>query len=98
MFTLCYLKKGDRKKAEEILAEMLEDRKRLPVSPVNLAWGFAALGDFDGAFDWLETAIEERDALMVFFHVYCEMMVPARARDPRFGAILDRLQLNVNEC
>jgi TolB-like protein/Flp pilus assembly protein TadD/predicted Ser/Thr protein kinase len=90
---LCHLKKGDRKKAEEILAEMLEDRKRLPVSPVNLAWGFAALGDLDGAFGWLETAIEERDALMAFFHVYCEMMVPDLARDPRFTAILDRLQL-----
>jgi len=90
---MCHLQKGDRKKAEEILAEMLEDRKRLPVSPVNLAWGFAALGDLDGAFGWLETAIEERDALMAFFHVYCEMMVPALTRDPRFGAILDRLQL-----
>jgi TolB-like protein/predicted Ser/Thr protein kinase len=90
---LCHLQKGDLKKAEEILAEMLEDRKRLPVSPVNLAWGFAALGDLDGAFGWLETAIEERDALMAFFHVYCEMMVPALARDPRFAAILDRLHL-----
>lgn len=90
---MCYLKKGDRKKAEEILAEMLEDRKRLPVSPVMLAWGFAALGDLDGAFDWLETAIEERDTLMAFFHVYSEMMVPDLARDPRFTAILDRLQL-----
>ena len=90
---LCYLKKGDRRKAEEILAEMLEDRKRLPVSPVNLAWGFAALGDFDGAFDWLETAIEERDALMAFVHVYCEMIVPALTLDPRFTAILDRLEL-----
>jgi len=90
---LCHLQKGDRKKAEEILAEMLEDRKRLPVSPVNLAWGFAALGDLAGAFSWLETAIEERDTLMAFVHVYCEMMVPALARDPRFTAIMDRLQL-----
>jgi TolB-like protein/predicted Ser/Thr protein kinase/Flp pilus assembly protein TadD len=90
---LCHLQKGDRKKAEEILAEMLEDRKRLPVSPVNLAWGFAALGDLDGAFSWLETAIEERDTLMAFVHVYCEMMVPALTRDPRFTAILDRLHL-----
>jgi serine/threonine-protein kinase len=93
LLLLCHLQKGDRKKAEEILAGMLEDRKRLPVSPVNLAWGFAALGDLDGAFGWLETAIEERDALMAFFHVYCEMMVPALTRDPRFAAILDRLHL-----
>jgi len=90
---MCYLKKGNRKKAEEILAEMLEDRKRLPVSPTTLALGFAALGDMDGAFEWLKTAIEERDTLMVFVHVYCEMTVPALTHDPRFGAILDRLHL-----
>lgn len=90
---LCYLKKGDRKKAEQTLAEMIEDRKRLPVSPVSLAWSFAALGDFDGAFEWLETAIRERDTLMAFVHVYTEMMVPALTRDPRFTAILDRLKL-----
>ncbi len=90
---MCYLKKGDRKKAEEILAEMLEDRKRLPVSPVCIAWGCAALGDFDGTFDWLETAIEERDTLMAFVHIYGEMIVPALTRDPRFAALLDRLKL-----
>ena len=29
---------------------------------------------------------------------YCEMIVPALTRDPRFGAILDRLRLNANSC
>jgi hypothetical protein len=41
----------------------------------------------------LETGIRERDALIPFIHIYAELMVPALARDPRFGAILDRLQL-----
>lgn len=27
-----------------------------------------------------------------------EVLVPALARDPRFGAILDRLRLNANSC
>jgi len=90
---LCYLKKGDRKKAEQILAEMLEDRKRLPVSAACTAWGFAALGNFDSAFEWLETAVRERDTIMVIFHVYTEFLVPELARDPRFGALLDRLGL-----
>jgi len=77
---LCYLRKGDRGKAEQTLAEMIEDRKRLPVSPVSLAWGFASLGDFDSAFEWLETPIRERDMLMPFVHVYTEAFWPALAR------------------
>jgi len=93
MLLLCYLKKGDRKKAEQALEEMLEDRKRHPVSATCLAWGLAALGDFDSAFRWLETAVRERDSVMVIVHVYTEFAVPELARDPRFGALLDRLHL-----
>lgn len=93
MLLLSHLKKGDRKKSEEILAEMLEDRKKLPVSPVNIAWGFAALGDLDGAIKWLETAIQERESVMPFIHVYAEALVPVLARDPRFEAILKKMNL-----
>jgi TolB-like protein/Tfp pilus assembly protein PilF/predicted Ser/Thr protein kinase len=88
---LCHLKNGDRGKAERTLAEMLEDRKKLPVSPVCLAWGLAALGDFDGAFKWLETGIREHDGLMPFIHIYTEMVVPALTRDPRFGELLKNI-------
>jgi hypothetical protein len=93
MLLLCHFEKGDRRKAEQILAEMLEDRKRLPVSPVCLAWSLATLGDLDGAFEWLETAILERDTVMPFVHIFSDFLVPALTRDPRFAAILDRLQL-----
>jgi serine/threonine-protein kinase len=93
MLLLCYLKKGARAKAEQMLAEMLEERKRHPVSAMCLAWSFAALGDFDSAFEWLETAVRERDSVMVIVHVYTEFAVPELARDPRFVALLDRLQL-----
>jgi len=93
LLLLCYLKKGDRDKAGRTLAEMLEDRKKLPVSPICLAWGLAALGNIDGAFEWLETGIQEHDGLIPFIHIYTEMCVPELARDPRFGAILDRLNL-----
>jgi hypothetical protein len=46
-----------------------------------------------GALQWLETGIRERDTLIPFIHIYVELKAPALARDPRFGAILDRLQL-----
>ncbi|MGA2586838.1 MAG: protein kinase [Candidatus Aminicenantales bacterium] len=93
MLLFCHLKKGDRKKAEEILAAELEDRKRSPVSPVCLAWDFAALGNLDSAIQWLETAIQERDTLMAFIHVYTEMVNPVLARDPRFDTILKKMNL-----
>ncbi|MDH4198126.1 MAG: hypothetical protein OEW05_11995 [Candidatus Aminicenantes bacterium] len=67
----------------------LEDRKKVPVSATCLAFGFAALGDLDSAFEWLETAVRERDSMVVVVNVYGQSL----ARDPRFGAFLDRLGL-----
>jgi eukaryotic-like serine/threonine-protein kinase len=90
---LCRLKKGDRAGAEKIHAEMLEARKTLPVSAVSLAHGFAALGDLDSAFEWLETAVRDRDSLITVFNVYTEFVLPQLANDPRFVALLDRLKL-----
>jgi hypothetical protein len=93
MIQLCRLKLGDRAAAEKIQADNLELRKRHPVSAVTLAYGFAGLGDFDSAFEWLETAVRERDSIVTVLHVYTEFLVPELARDPRFGALLDRLGL-----
>ena len=93
LLLLCYFKKGDRGKAGQILAGMLGEKMRTLVSPVGLAWGCATLEDLDGAFEWLETAIRQRDSVVPFIHVYAEFLVPELAHDPRFGAILGRLGL-----
>ena len=76
------------------MAGLLEDRKKLPVSPVCIAWGFAALGDLDRAFQWLETAIREHDTIMPHIHIYAEMFMPVLARDPRFDTILKKMNLS----
>ena len=89
----CLLRKGDRAGAERILADMLEARKTLHVSAVTLAYGFAAVGDLDSAFEWLETAIRDRDSVMTIVNVYTEFYAPELARDPRFTALMDRLKL-----
>jgi TolB-like protein/predicted Ser/Thr protein kinase len=93
LLLLCQLKKGDRAGAERIQARMLEARKTLPVSAVTLAYGFAGLGDLDSAFEWLDTAVRDRDSIITVFNVYTEFLLPELARDPRFMAILDRLHL-----
>jgi serine/threonine-protein kinase len=90
---LCRLRLGDRAGAEEIQTRMLEARKTLPISAVTLAYGFAGLGDLDSAFEWLETAVRDRDSIIPVINVYTEFAVPELARDPRFGAFLDRLGL-----
>ena len=90
---VCYARKGDRARAERILGEMLEARKRLPISPASLAWACAALGDLDAAMEWLETAVREREPLMNGVNVFTEFMAPDLYREPRFRALLDRLKL-----
>jgi serine/threonine-protein kinase len=90
---ICYLRKDDRKTAEKILAQLLEDRKRLPVSAASLAVCFAALGDLTTAFEWLEKAIQERDTLAPVVPSYANDLLPELARDPRFAAYVDRLGL-----
>jgi hypothetical protein len=58
-----------------------------------LAWATAVYGDLDDAFQWVERAIEERDTLVGFVHIYTPLLAPELASDPRYGALLARLNL-----
>jgi tetratricopeptide (TPR) repeat protein len=91
---LIYLKKGDREKAARILEEMIEDRNKINVSATCIAWLAGALGKLDPAFEFLDKAYEERDALMVFIHIYTEWICPAISADPRFQAVLERMKVS----
>ncbi len=66
---------------------------QVAVSPASIAWLAACVGDVDAAFEWFDRGYEERDSLMPFVHIYTDIFVPALARDPRFGALLERLNL-----
>jgi hypothetical protein len=59
-----------------------------------LAWASSVLGDLDGAYQWVERAIEERDTLAGFVHIYTPLLAPELAADPRYDALLDRLSLS----
>jgi len=43
-------------------------------------------------------AFIEGRSLTAFVPVYAKVLVPTLARDPRFGAILERLRLHANSC
>ena len=52
---------GETDKAEKILRELKEKRKEKYVSSYFIALIYLGLGETDKAFEWLETAFEERD-------------------------------------
>ncbi|HTE88492.1 MAG TPA: winged helix-turn-helix domain-containing protein [Terriglobales bacterium] len=51
---------GDRKKAQNILEELITLSKRQYVSPFDIAVVYAGLGDWDSTFQWLEEAYQQR--------------------------------------
>ncbi len=89
----CYVQKGDRLRAEALLAEMIETRKKAPVPSISLAYAHFALGYLDRGFDWLETAIRERAWEVSLLRVLTEYLLPDLAPHPRFQALFDRLGL-----
>jgi hypothetical protein len=93
MLRICYLKKGDRERAQRILDESPDALRDKPSSPCGRAWSAGLLGDLDEAFRWLDVGLERHDILMPFVHVYTENLVPAMARDPRFDRILTKMNL-----
>jgi len=63
---------GKRDEALKILDQLFEMRERQYAAPFNIARVYAGLGDNDNAFEWMEKAIEERDADLVFLKRYVE--------------------------
>jgi TolB-like protein len=80
---------GRRTEAEEVLEE-LHSRPAPAPTVVPEAWIRAALGDTDGAWEVLDRAEAESQAILFFAGM--APFDPLRA-DPRFAALLERLRL-----
>ncbi|HNX50472.1 MAG TPA: protein kinase [Thermoanaerobaculaceae bacterium] len=93
MISVIRMQQGTPEEARRILDGMIAQRPAVNVSCMALAWASANLGDLDGAFQWVEHAIEERDTLVAFVHIYTPSVAPSMLTDPRFDALLDRLKL-----
>ena len=81
---------GDRRQAEEHLQELMRSNPRPP--PVEVAATFAALGQDDVAFEWLERAYHERQGNLIWL----SSRFPPFARlgsDPRFISLRRRMHL-----
>jgi serine/threonine protein kinase/tetratricopeptide (TPR) repeat protein len=93
MISMIRIRQGSRDDARHILERMIAQRSRVNVSCMALAWSTAASGDLDGAFGWVERAVEQRDTLVGFVHIYTPLLAPEFASDPRYGALLEQLKL-----
>ena len=85
-----YAEQGTLRGAARSYLQAATDRsKKRFVSPSVIGLNYAALGDPDPAFKWLERAYTERDTVLVFVKVH-PMMDPVRS-DPRFQDLLRRI-------
>lgn len=84
-----YAASGKKDRAERVLTELKDQSTRSYVSPFNVAIIYAALGEKDQAFDWLEKAYEDRSLWMVFLKV--DPRLDSIRPDPRFRHMLGRL-------
>ena len=82
---------GNRAKAEQVLAELIELSKRRYVPASNIALIYVALGDNLHALDWLEKAAADRDVHIALIRVVSNWD-PLR-QDPRFIKVASRLVL-----
>ena len=80
-----YARAGRREDALRIV----EDLRGPGLVPFDVAVVYAALGDLDAAFEWLEKAHERRASLMSALHLFPELD-PLRS-DPRFDDLARRV-------
>jgi Flp pilus assembly protein TadD len=85
-----HARNGDHTEARRVLSRLAELSKHKYISPYDFAVIYAALGDKDHAFMWLEQAYEQRTPRLT------EITDPGfktLKRDPRFRALAGRIGL-----
>jgi len=95
-FTLGFLSRaygriGREHDARALLEEAEHAAARSYVAPFTFALGYAGLGDWNAAFEWLDRAIEVRDPLIMPIKTY-PLLDPARG-DPRYFDLLRKMSL-----
>jgi len=86
-----YARCGNRVEAVRVLGELKTQARRGYVIPAKVALLYAALGDTDSTFAWLERGYEGRDAYMTFLKV--EPLYDTVRNDPRFARLVRRVGL-----
>ena len=85
-----YAAAGYRAKAQQILAELLNNSRQGHASAAGIARVYLGLGDKARAFVWFQRAVDQRD--MSLYLKASPQYDPLRS-DPRFGDLLRRMNL-----
>jgi serine/threonine protein kinase/tetratricopeptide (TPR) repeat protein len=88
----CCALMGKREEARKILNNIIEYSKENYASSVAISWVFAALGEKDQVFAWLEKAFRDRDPFLLSYVKNLNRFDPMRS-DPRFISLLRRIGL-----
>jgi len=86
-----YAKAGQTTDLQQVIRELKQQRIRRYVSPFYIAVLYAAGGDKDRAFHWLETAYQERSPQLAWLQVYPPL--DELRSDSRFQALIGRVEL-----
>lgn len=86
-----YAESGKKNQALKVLAEMMEMSKPGQPSPYAIAALYAALGEKERAFEWLEKVYEQRSYHVVFLNA--DPALDGLREDPRFTDLLRRIGL-----
>src|SRR5437763_3039640 len=86
-----YAVSGRRTEALKVLDELRELSKRKYGSSYRVAAIQLGIGETERAFEWLERAVEERDAWLVWLKV--DPVLDALRPDPRFADLVERIGL-----
>jgi serine/threonine protein kinase/Tfp pilus assembly protein PilF len=91
-----YARWGKKDEARQLLAKLEKEGHPQPqqreLSPAMMAAAYAAIGEKDEAFKWLEKAYDERDLVLGYLKVR-PMFDPLRS-DPRFAELLKKVGLD----
>ena len=82
---------GRRAEARKVIDDLAERSKRKYVSPYFIAGIYAALGERDHAFAWLEKAYQDRHPFMTL--IGAEPVFDSLRSDPRFADLVRRIGL-----
>ncbi|MEK6299285.1 MAG: protein kinase [Acidobacteriota bacterium] len=84
-----YAMSGKKSEAERVLAEVKALAKQKYASPYPMASVYAALGQKDAAFEWLERVYKDHSYYVVWLNI--DRAFDGLRSDPRFQNLLDRI-------
>jgi serine/threonine-protein kinase len=83
--------RGRPEETRAVLAELEAQAGKRYVSPVAFVMLYAALGEAEAAFDWLDRAYEQRRGWLAYLNV--EPALDRLRADPRFRQLQERMRL-----